>query len=851
MKCPKCHVDNPDTSQFCGHCATILAPEGQPPVSFTKTLETPARMISEDHLIAGKYRILEEIGRGGMGVVYKAEDIKLKRSVALKFLPHQWVSDPDARERFIQEARAASALDHQNICNIHEIGEAEDGRMYIAMAFYEGESLREKIERGPIPPEEAMGIVIQAATGMAKAHQKGIVHRDIKPANILITKDRVVKVVDFGLAKLAGQVHITREGTTVGTVAYMSPEQAKGEAVDQRTDIWSLGVVLYEMISGVLPFKGDREQALIHSILQQEPERLTTLSKDLPSDLENIVIKALAKVPSDRYQSMDELLEDLKRARAGLDLKTRGRSARIWSPLLVASGVLAVLIMGYLLAKKSLPPRHLAAGQRRSIAVMYFENLSGDPAIDWMQKGVVEMLNSGLSRSEELRILDSQRLFEILEEMGKSGSDRIDPKSAAEVARRAGIETMILGNIIKVGPNIRIQSKVVDARTGEILLAEQANGTSVEDSFAMVASLTKNIRNYLEIKTAADQVDEQWLKNVTTNSVEAYRYFIEGRDLLYQSKWTEARHLCQKAIAIDPDFAVAYIDLAAADWNLGDDDSMEDAFANAGRLSDKVSAKERLWIEIFRAITRGDYEKATPSLKEFLKFDPENKLSIYLLGRSYYFSGQTEKAIETWSRLEDRGWNWIWVYYFLSQAHRKLGNYEKAAIVLKKGLQAVPGSAILCAESAVVAFRLGDTAGSKRLHQRFLAGMKGPSGEEVDTFIFAGRGYLGDQMFQEARECFEEGKAVFPQDSGIRVGLGRAYFELGDLPAALEECRQGLKINPKEYEAHYRMGIIYEKMGAAEQAVDELTKYIELQKEGGNVEDAKNRLTRILQDSPG
>ena len=236
MLCPKCFSENADTSKFCNNCGLSLGPEEQPGFSATKTLETSVPKITKGTLIAGKYRIIEEIGRGGMGIVYKAEDIKLKRTVALKFLPHQWTADAAARERFIHEAQAASALDHPNICTIHEIEETEDGRMYIAMAFYEGESLREMINREPLESKEAINVAIQVAQGMAKAHQKGIVHRDIKPANVLMTKDGAAKIVDFGLAKLAGQVKLTREGTTIGTVAYMSPEQARGDAVDQRLE---------------------------------------------------------------------------------------------------------------------------------------------------------------------------------------------------------------------------------------------------------------------------------------------------------------------------------------------------------------------------------------------------------------------------------------------------------------------------------------------------------------------------------------------------------------------------------------------------------------------------------------
>jgi len=318
MKCPKCHSENPDTSRFCNNCGSSLGRDKLLEFAPTMTLETPAQAIPKGSLVAGKYRIIEEIGRGGMGIVYKAEDIKLKRTVALKFLPHQWISDADSRERFIHEAQAASALDHPNICTIYEIEETEDGRMYIAMAFYEGESLREKIKREPLKSEEAVAIAIQVARGMAKAHQKGIVHRDIKPANILITNDGIAKIVDFGLAKLAGQVKLTREGTTIGTVAYMSPEQARGEVIDQRTDIWSLGVVLYEILAGKLPFKGDYEQTLIHSILKTEPEPITKFRKDLPSGISQIIAKALAKNPAARYQTMEELAEDLNAVAEGL-----------------------------------------------------------------------------------------------------------------------------------------------------------------------------------------------------------------------------------------------------------------------------------------------------------------------------------------------------------------------------------------------------------------------------------------------------------------------------------------------------------------------------------------------------
>jgi len=262
------------------------------------------------------YKIHEKLGGGGMGVVYKAEDIKLKRQVALKFLPPEWSRDEEAKARFIREAQTASALDHPNICTIYEIDETKDGQMFIAMACYDGESLKEKIESGPFPIDEAINIAIQVAQGLAKAHEKGIIHRDIKPANILITEDVHVKIVDFGIAKLVGRTMLTKEGMTLGTVAYMSPEQAQGAAVDHRTDIWALGAVLYEIITGERPFKGDHEQAIIYSILNEDPQSIAEVRSKVPTEMAHLIEKLLQKHPNDRYQTIEDLLNEIQSIRS-------------------------------------------------------------------------------------------------------------------------------------------------------------------------------------------------------------------------------------------------------------------------------------------------------------------------------------------------------------------------------------------------------------------------------------------------------------------------------------------------------------------------------------------------------
>jgi len=306
MKCPKCHAENRENSRFCSYCATPLNAPDAAQASFTKTLVTPFQVVSKDSLIAGKYRIIEEIGRGGMGIVYKAEDLKLKRCVALKFLPPHLMDSPELKERFLIEARAVAALSHPNICVIHEVGESEE-RPYIAMEYVEGVTLRERIKKGALNPEEALGIISQVAAGLDEAHRKGIIHRDIKSANIMVTPKGQAKVMDFGLAKLRGGSSLTKSQTTLGTVAYMSPEQAQGEDVDSRTDLWSLGVVLYEMLTGELPFRGDRDLSIIHSIIHEEPKPLKQLKPPVPEELQQVVSRALRKNRDSRYGSAGDM----------------------------------------------------------------------------------------------------------------------------------------------------------------------------------------------------------------------------------------------------------------------------------------------------------------------------------------------------------------------------------------------------------------------------------------------------------------------------------------------------------------------------------------------------------------
>ncbi len=323
MKCPKCQSEILDDSRFCSKCGMPIHPSDEVFLSHTRTILKPIEERSPGTLLAGKYRIIEVVGRGGMGIVYKAEDTKLKRSVALKFLPPELTRDKESKERFVVEAQAAAALSHPNICTIHEINDEED-QSFIAMEYIQGRSLKAKMEKKPLAVEDTLDIAIQVAAGLDEAHKKGIIHRDIKSANIMVTDQGQAKIMDFGLAKVKGGTLLTREGTTLGTVAYMSPEQARGEDVDHRSDIWSLGVVLYEMLSGKLPFLGDREASILYSVVHEEPKSIKAIKPGIAPELQQIISRSLKKKPESRYQTAGEMLKDLSYYRDRLRMEEAG-----------------------------------------------------------------------------------------------------------------------------------------------------------------------------------------------------------------------------------------------------------------------------------------------------------------------------------------------------------------------------------------------------------------------------------------------------------------------------------------------------------------------------------------------
>jgi serine/threonine protein kinase len=482
------------------------------------------------------FKILQKLGGGGMGVVYKAEDTNLKRIVALKLLPLELTNDPESKERLLREAQAGSAFQHQNICSIHEIGETEDGQMFICMDYYDGKTLKEKLDEiaekstQPMPVSEALDISIQIAQGLSKAHEKGIIHRDIKPANIIITDEGVVKILDFGLARLSGKSKITQTGKAIGTITYLSPEQAEGRMVDHRTDIWSLGVVLYEMCTGKLPFESEYDAALIYAILDKTPVPPSLLCGDIPKYLEQIILKCLEKNPNDRYPNIEELLSDLNRTKEGLSEKAETS----------------------LLKKENTKP-HGVIRKIESIAVLPLENLSNDKEQEYFVSGIHEELLKDLTKIKALRVISRTSVMQY----------RNTKKSASEIARELNVNALIEGSVLNADNHVRISVQLIDGRTDKHLWAESYD-RDLKNILTMLSEVGQAIAEEIAVKISQKERNRFFVPCSVNPEVqmEYFRGRYSYHQFTYQGSQDALIHF-KRCTEIDSNFAPGYAGQAA------------------------------------------------------------------------------------------------------------------------------------------------------------------------------------------------------------------------------------------------------------------------------------------------
>lgn len=606
------------------------------------------------------YQILEKLGPGGMGVVYKAEDVKLLRHVALKFLPQHVSRDSQAVQRFIREAQTASALDHQNICTIHEISETDEGQLFIVMTFYEGETLKQMMRHGALKVEQAVAIAQQLCLGLQQAHAKGVIHRDIKPANIMITNDGVVKILDFGLAKLV-DVNITKTGSTLGTIAYMSPEQTMGREVDERTDIWSVGVVLYEMLTGLLPFKGDFEQAVIYSILNEEPEPLGLYLPDMP-DLEKMTKHCLEKQSLHRYQHIKELHKDLSRFeacqnRSSLRIKSRPLSFKrravapkvLWSII-----ILLVVSVAFLLFEKfrQKPVDVTGDDKRISIAILYFENETGVATLDHWRKALADLLITDLSQSRYFQVLSGDRLYHILDKHHLLDVQQYSSELLKLIAQDARVDHVLVGQYTKAGDNIRINTALHCTSSGNAQ-ASSVEGVGESQMFRMIDHLSTKLKSsfHLSESALAEDMDEN-IGKITTSSAEAFRCYSQGQKFYLKGDQEQCIAWMQKALKIDPDFAMAHWAMAQSYaeqgfYAHGYHEKRLEHIQHALDKSNRLSEREKLHIQAeFYAATDKTWSQAIDTYLTLLEHYPYDLDAHKKLGYLYYNIEQWQSAVD-------------------------------------------------------------------------------------------------------------------------------------------------------------------------------------------------------------
>ncbi len=716
IKCPKCHHDNPDDMTYCGKCSFLLYPSDE--ASLTKTIKTPAAGLDEGKTIVGKYRIIERLGAGGMGVVYKALDLRLERTVALKFLPQELTYNTDARERFIQEAKAASALEHNNICTIHEIDETEEEQVFIAMACYEGESLKERIQQGPIDPKQAIDIAIQTAPGLAKAYSQGIVHRDVKPSNLMITEDGVVKIVDFGLAKLGSQARLTRTGTTMGTVAYMSPEQAEGKTTNHQTDIWSLGVILYKMLTGKLPFEGEQEASLLYSIVHKTPRPMTEITPDVSPELEQVVHKALEKSCEKRYQFMDELIDDLKSISEGLEparVREKPRKTGVsWlKRAIICAGIVIAIAILTVIVLNLLTGRHTVID---SIAVLPLVNLSGDPEQEHIVEGMTVDVITQLSQIRSLHIINHYSMMRYKDSQ----------KPLPEIARELNVKGIVTGFVRSSDEQIRITTNLVDAETEKNLWSQD-----YECDLADILLLQKEVARVIAEEVDAMLTPEEAERLASARKVNPIAYEAYSKGSFYQGKRTEeglrlSIEYLQQAIEIDPSFALSHARLAETYillpvWGLLPpknavplaresalkaldlDDSLAEAYTILGAIKyqndwDWAGAEKNLehaidlnpgCVDAHRYYARylsalGRHEEAIAESKLILELDPISLDTNTQFGILLYFARQYDEAIEQLHEATELDPAFALAHTYLFMAYIEKSMFEEALEASKK-----------------------------------------------------------------------------------------------------------------------------------------------------------------------